>query len=74
MKASELIKALKESIDRYGDQNVCTWSPTESCDIRPVSNLRRMAVKDEDVVVIDCHRNWPSTTGEPSGSGRDNNR
>lgn len=73
MKVSELIKALNESIEKYGDHNVCTWSPTEMSDVRPVSHLQRMQIKGEEMTIIDCHRNWPSKTGQPSGSGRDNN-
>jgi hypothetical protein len=72
MKASELINLLNESIKEHGDHVVCTWSPFESSDVRPVSYLRRMHAHGEDVSVIDCHRNWPSKTGEPSGDGRDN--
>lgn len=74
MKATELIKALNESIQKHGDHDVCTWSPTESCDLRPISHLSRMLIRGTDVTVIDCHRNWPSKTGEPSGDLRDNNR
>jgi len=73
MKASELITALKEHIEKYGDQDICTWSPTENCDVRPVSYIARMEHRGKDIAVVDCHRNWPSTTGKPSGDYRDNN-